>query len=352
LVRLERRAAPNPGPRDILIASAPDNTVLNRFALQYPNDAPAVFRYVEGMSDHLSFLPTILKGRHYADYDIPAEKFSEYRSNVALWPNQPDLFYKGRTMASAGRYILLRVINPSRKPRLMLEMSATLIAGGDSRLPPAQVFARTNLPLGSIGRGSARLYSQPLTPLRFGEANVIGIDMGIDGRRFTDEKGNLSPDTRRLTAFIRDISLVSDEAYAAMKPPARVAAFPEGLADKNLEYSGIYEDGWIGERAFLRLAGPKEPVQFHVAGTTPEDPQRSGLSQLIVRIDGVEKAREALKPGPFTISFDVASSEKAITVELEVNSGEPSLIAFDQLTLPLPRRRPASIRLSSVGWGD
>jgi hypothetical protein len=343
LVRLERRTSPNPGPRDILIASAADNAVLNRLSLQYPNDAAVVFRHVEGISDHLSFLPTILKGRHYFDYDIPAEKFSEYRSNVALWPIEPDFFYKGRTMVGAGRYILLRVVNPSKKPRLMLEMTASLNLDGESHLPPAQIFAQTNIPLGTIGRGSARLYSQPLVPLRFGEPYVVGIDMGIDGRRFTDEKGNLTPDTRRLTSFIRDISLVSDEAYAAMKPPARVAAFPEGLADKNLEYSGIYEDGWIGERAFLRLAGPKEPVQFRVSGMTPWDPQKSGVSQLIVRVDGMAKARETLKQGPFTISFDLASSEKAITVELEANAVEP---------LSVLDRRPASVRLSSVGWGD
>ena len=343
LVRLARRASSNPGPRDILIASTADNAVLNRLSLQYPNDAPVVFRYVEGMSDHLSFLPTVLKGRHYADYDIPAEKFSKYRSNVALWPNEPDFFYKGRTMAGAGRYILLRVINPSKKPRLMLEMTASFNLDRESRLPPAKIFAQPNIPLRTVGRGSARLYSQRLTPLQFGEAYVIGIDMGTDGRRFTDEKGNLTPDTRRLTAFIRDISLVSDEAYTAMKAPARVAAFPEGLADKNLEYSGIYEDGRIGERAFLRLAGPKEPAQFRVSGMMAEDPQKSGVWQLIVRVDGTEKAREALKPGPFTISFDVASSEKASTVELEVNTSDP---------LSVLDRRSASVRLSSVGWGD
>jgi len=73
---------------------------------------------------------------------------------------------------------------------------------------------------------------------------------------------------------------------------------------------------------------------------------------MIVRVDGMEKAREALKPGPFTISFHLASSEKAITVELEVNAGEPLSVAFDQFVFPLTRPRPASVRLSSVGWGD
>ena len=37
-----------------------------------------------------------------------------------------------------------------------------------------------------------------------------------------------------------------------------MAAFPADLTYPDLEYSGIYEDGWIAESAFFSLSQPDE----------------------------------------------------------------------------------------------
>ena len=341
VLRLRRQFMENPKPNDVLIAATGENSVLNRFQFGYPQTEPVIPRLIKNVFNHLSFLPTALKSRHYFDYDIPADKFSEYRGQIALWTNEPDYFFPGRTMVGAGRRLMLRAINPTPNARLMLELTASLKADGNNRLPPVQVIGESAALLGTIGRGSARLYSRPLMPWRLGDASVVGIDMGVDGRRFTDQDGNPTRDIRRLTSFVRDISLVAERDYEALQPPSEVRSFPQGLADKALEYSGLYEDGWMAESAFLRLAGPKQTAQFRVSGQVRGDVQGAAPTELVVRVDGVEKAREGLKPGPFTIAFQLAPSERPIRVELEA-SAAAALSAAD--------RRPASVQLSSVGW--
>jgi hypothetical protein len=341
ILRIQPQARKEPKAGDILVAAAAENSVLNRFHLGYPNPKPVVFRKIEDVSNHLAFMPTVLNSRHYFDYDIPVEQFSLYRAHIALWQSESDYFFPGRTMFGAGRYILLRVINPTSMPRLMLEVTSGLAADGDNSLPQASLLADPDVALGMIGRGSARIFSPPLSPLRIGNRWALGIDMGRDGRRFVDQDGRPTTDIRRLTSFLRDISLLSEDDYQSLKPPAIVSPFPAGLADKNLEYSGLYEDGWIAETAFMRLAGPPNAAVFNVSGSAPWDPSSTGVSELIIRVNGVEKARHQLKQGDFGFSFTVEKSDTPIRVEISANHAKP-LSAGD--------RRPASVRLTSVGW--
>ena len=84
-----------------------------------------------------------------------------------------------------------------------------------------------------------------------------------------------------------------------------VSQFPADLANKALEYSGLYEDGWMAEHGFLRLAGPPRPTRFVVRGVSPWNPTTSGVSDVVVRINGIEKARQGLRQGTFEISFDI-----------------------------------------------
>lgn len=340
ILRLQTDSRAEPKSGDILVAAAADNSVLNRLHLSYPNRSPVIALPLEKVSNHLSFLPTLEKARHYFDYDFPPEKFGEYRSNIAFWPNEPDYFYKGRTLVGTGRYVLLRVINPER-PRIMLEITASLNSDGENRLPPIKLFNQASNSIGSVGRGSARLFSQSIKPFYLDSAMVIGIDMGNEPARFADTRGGFTSDTRRLTSFIRDISLISDEDYRVMKRPSKLENFPDDLANKNLEYSGIYEDGWMAESATLLLAAPTHPADFSVVGMMPWNPATSGVSQFIVRVDGVEKARQPLTQGEFSINIQLEPSEKPILVELQADGALP-LSAGD--------RRPASVRLVKIGW--
>src|SRR5215831_155052 len=92
--------------------------------------------------------------------------------------------------------------------------------------------------------------------------------MGVEGTRFPEPRRGLmklygtdvSTDRRSLVGFLRDISLVSEEQYAAFKPPSEIAVFAYNRNDlrdnPELEYSGIYEDGWVSEHSFCRLSQP------------------------------------------------------------------------------------------------
>jgi hypothetical protein len=223
----------------------------------------------------------------------------------------------------------------------MIELTAALQTDGENRVPPIKIFDQSNNQIKTVGRGSARLFSKPIEPTRLGSAWVFGIDMGVEPRRFTDAHGNFTLDTRRLTSFVRDISLISDDDYREIKQPSKLTKFPEDLANKNLEYSGIYEDGWMAESAVVRLAGPTRPVQFNVAGIMPWNPKTSGVSQIVVRIDGVEKARFSLTQGEFSIPMQIEPSDKPILVEIRADGARP---------LGPVDHRPASIRLTRIGW--
>ena len=87
--------------------------------------------------------------------------------------------------------------------------------------------------------------------------------MGEDGRIVHPERQGLLGlynrsvvnDTRYLTSYVRDISLVGGDAYRALQPPSSLVQFPADLMDPDVEYSGIYEDGWVAEESYIYLAG-------------------------------------------------------------------------------------------------
>ena len=324
-IRLQAHGRERAYSNDVLIATGSDNSILNRFSLGYPSNEALTLRDFAHVSNHVAFLPSN-KSRPYFDYDFKIdqeEEVREYRRHVALYPNEPDYFYHGQTFAGAGRYIMLNAMNPSKAPHVLVEMTSSLSPMTQFALPPVQIVTDSAMAAGAIGRGSARLYSQPITPIMLDKLTVFGIDMGIDGRQNVAAEGAIVLDPRWLSTYVRDISLVSDEQYRALKPPAVVDQFPAGLADKALEYSGLYEDGWMAERAFLKLAAPPRPVQFVLHGVAPWDPSDSGISALVVRIDGVEKARYALQEGEFEVSFNLEPSPNPIRVDVIANRAIP-----------------------------
>jgi hypothetical protein len=336
-----------PQSNDVLIATGSRNSVLNKLSSGRSYEHILSFHDVADVSNYVSFLPSNLS-RSYFDYsfnypnsDLKAEDFHSLPSHIALWPNESDYFFRNRTLAGAGRYILLNAINPSAAPRVLVEMTSSFSPAMDFALPPTQVVSDSAFQLGAIGRGSARLYSPPITPTKLGALTVFGLDMGVDGRQNKQADGKIVLDTRWLTTYVRDISLISEEEYRALKPPRLIAHFPSDLANKALEYSGFYEDGWIAERAFLHLAPPPKGARFFVRGRLPSDSHASDISELVVLIDGVEKGRHLLQPGGFEFSFDLEPSPEPIRVDLIANA------AF---SLGSQDTRIGSVLIRSIGW--
>ncbi len=135
------------------------------------------------------------------------------------------------------------------------------------------------------------------------------------------------------------ISAIDEGQFDAMRPPAMVSHFPADLRDTSLEYSGIYEDGWVSESSFLRLRQPENCPVLRIRSRQP------GLSPLAsalrVVVGGVTVAQVALKMGENDLKIPLVGQSGIQRVELH----------FDRATrLPSPDNRPASALLRSVGF--
>src|SRR6185369_11309160 len=96
---------------------------------------------------------------------------------------------------------------------------------GDCRLPDAAAIGRQRLGLPLAGRGAARVISEPLEPQAISGNHYVALDMGQRWFRFDprpspwDRFGRtVGGDRRRLSAFGRDVSLLSVEEFESLKP--------------------------------------------------------------------------------------------------------------------------------------
>jgi hypothetical protein len=314
-------------------------SVFNRRHLGRGPAAILIQRYAE-VSNHLVFLASRF-GQHYY-------RFVD-RRRVALYQLEADPLYPGRTMAAVGRHLLFRVVNPGPTVRLVLDVSTSFKGEGGHDLPPVVVLGATRVPMALVGSGSARVVSAPLTTREIEGVRYLAIDMGMDGKLIPIPRTGLMRaygthvpiDGRTIVAFVRDVSLVSSDEYEAQEPPSALTRFPADLAMPALEYSGIYEDGWIAGQAYLRLARPPGRSRIVIKGMRPPDDAASPVPTAVVLVDGHEAARQA-----------ITTPEFAITAGLEPGSGR---MRIDVVVSPLralsaPDTRRVGFLLRSVAF--
>jgi hypothetical protein len=264
------------------------------------------------------------------------------RRDVALYQLEHDYFYQGRTMAGMGRFALFRVLRPSSTFRLEVTLTTTLMQDGSNLIPPATVVGATRVRLPEVGRGSARLFSPPLRPRMIAGQPYVLLDMGERARLLHDQRPGVQGlfgrsfaiDPRYLTSYVRDISIVSTAAFRTLRAPATLAAFPAALANPDLEYSGIYEDGWVAEDSYMVLAGGRATNLVLEANALPLERQR-----LDVIVDGREVASKPVKPGNVELRIPLPPSKHNRRVELRW-ARTMRLAAGD--------KRPAAARLIRV----
>jgi hypothetical protein len=133
---------------------------------------------------------------------------------------------------------------------------------------------------------------------------------------------------------VRDVSLVTEGEYRRLRAPLALDAFPQALENPGLEYSGIYEDGWVAERSYALLA-PGPAAELVVKGET-----FGGARRLAVSVDGRLLGTRRVS-GAFELRVRGPASIRRRRVELRFSS-----IAF----LPSPDDRPASAHLSFLGF--
>ena len=276
---------------------------------------------------------------------------NRFKGRVSMFQAERDYFYPQSTMVSMGKDTLLRVVNPSRKFRLALEYTASLNSDHENRIPAISVVGTERRFLAIEGRGSTRLFSPVIQPQEVGGGSYFLLDMGTPGFRFASQRTGLmalygtdtSLDARVITGFGRDVSVLSEEEYEDLAAPDHVGSFPADLMNRGLEYSGVYEDGWVAESSYLMLGQRKERSPLLVRVMVPVIEGKPASSQLVVLMDGAEVARRSLLPGnsQFTIPGPGVGRHR---VEL----------VFDKAAaLPAPDSRPASALIGFVGFlGD
>jgi hypothetical protein len=265
------------------------------------------------------------------------------RRYVAFYQLESDFFDGGQTFSGFGRRALFRVLGPSERFRLGLDLTKTLSHDGSNTLPPAAVVGANRAHLPVVGRGSARVFSEPLRPQMVDGQPYVLLDIGVDGKLTPRESHGLQDlygssvvvDPRYLTSYVRDISLISEADYRRLEAPAELSDFPANLSNSNLEYSGIYEDGWMGEEGYAVLAAPGR-LDVALRAEVPT----GGARHLRILIDGRQVLSRTVEPGALDVRAPVSGSGSKHRVELRWEGVE---------SLPAPDLRPVSAQLRFLG---
>lgn len=265
-------------------------------------------------NNHLVFINSSL-GNHY--YFGHVKKISFYQLE---W----DPMMPGRLISGLGRYILMNIWGPTKNPRMVMEITNTVLKQFQSKLPHPVIQGKSAVPLQIVGRGSARVFSSPLVLKNIDGSYYLAIDMGRDGQRFPFKRTGLMSlygldvpmDRRLLTTFGRDISLISDADYRNLQPPRSLSVFPKDLENTSLEYSGIYEDGWVSEQAYFVLGKKLGDRFLLIKGMIPQIGSPDFSTNLTLSFDGKKIADKNLGLGNFEIKVPVSPDTQRHRIDL------------------------------------
>jgi hypothetical protein len=294
------------------------------------------YRELEGVKDYLVFINSDKTSDYYS-----------FASEPSFHALEPDPYRSGRSFYGMGRYFLFEVLNPSDKLRVRVSLSQTVLGDGRTRLPEgAVVLGDAVAPVGLIGAGAANIFSEPIHPVLHNGHYYLALDfktlpisppnrkVGLM-RLFNKE---IPVDVRKLIGYGRDISVISEKDYQGLARPRSVTRWPEALfGEPSLEFSGFYEDGWISDRAMMRLGPSRTGEQLVIKGMVPDIGEfaRQG-NMLQVRIDGTLSTTERLPPGAFEVHVPIRKDLNVTSVNLDFALQE---------SLPKGDDRPVAARI-------
>jgi hypothetical protein len=299
-----------------LAISSGSQTVVNRREL--PEGSPDIVPIACARAQNLlAFVASSAGGT----FGVAAGSAIHGKRRVSFWQLEPDFAFPGRTMSGFGRYALLEVLNPTPGARLELSFTRTPISHPSLsfQLPAATIAGAQRFKFPVTGEGSARVFSPPLRPQMIGGHPYVLLDMEEDGVYPPVARPGLASlwgqsihlDDRLLTSYVRNVSLVSAQAFRSMTIPSSIERFPEDLGDDSLEYSGIFEDGWVGRDSFAALA-PRGATHFVLRA----DVIRAANQRLTITIDGEHVWSKPVAAGELHVRLPLSHQARSAVVRL------------------------------------
>jgi len=251
------------------------------------------------------------RGYHYYSYHYSKEQ----QKNIAFFQQEPDPYGLEGAANGVGRFMLLRVERPSDSLYVNLALSKTRMGFGHTALPPhGQILGAEPVPMNLIGNGAAHRLVGPVKPVWLDGIAYIAIDFGQAPEQFPSSRRGLKGlyhkqvplDYRWLVTYARDISALSAADCAALPVPRRLADFPRDLMQPSgLEFSGIYEDGWISAESEFKLGVAHAGELIRVKGFVPRLPDQAMDGVVSVVINGGPPRQFPSHVGPFDQAFEI-----------------------------------------------
>ncbi len=311
------------------------------------------------------------------------------RRFISFFQQEADPFNRGGDFNGLGRFMLLRVEHPTEEIYLRIAATRTVLPGRtewkpstrdeNGRLHGPVIHAENDLPLNAVGSGAFNLFVGPLRPRKFLDAHYVAIDFAEITQVILDRRQGLKAlynrfvplDYRRLLGWARDISAISAEEYGKLSRPARLSTFPQDIATAStLEFSGIYEDGWLSPQSRFVLGRMEAEGILRLRGfipAIPGTPLGTGVLRLTVGgreielpaangpFDWLVPAPRASPTTPVSLHFTASvklpgGDDRPTAAKLELLEILPALSSriFDYGTVGAPRL--ASNGIDQDGW--
>jgi hypothetical protein len=323
-----------------LLLSTPKRTIINSRKFSDSTNTNYVALPWDKASNYIIFINSVMG----QDYYLGDNKL------ISLNNLEQDYFYPHKSMTGIGQYLLFQVINPSSQIRLVLDFTQTFTTNKPNLFPPAEVIGTKHQSFPLMGRGSARVISPPIQPQMIENIPYIMLNMGRFGTSYPVPRakgmmrlfGNhINLDPRYIVADARAISIISNDEYAHLNPPAMIHKFPEDLSNPDLEYSGSYEDGWISEAAFFNLTQPSNKAKIIIKGDIPIIHDKTFITELTIYVSGKKITSQLLKPGNFDIQIPIVGHSGRQKLELHFSKTQ---------SLPKGDDRTVAAHIQSIGF--